>query len=177
MKNLLIFLFTLLFLYISYKLYPRVKARYNQYIEEKKIVSMDRVMTSKELKTLDGKKWSIQKHRGKKIVIIFWAKNCRYCVEEIPNVKKFYSRHKTDSNLEIITYSRDMSMKTELLKEFVEKMNIDYPILIESNTTDDNRLFSKQFKIFGLPSIFIINKDGKLEALNLRRVDEVEDYL
>ena len=177
MKNLLIFLFTLLFLYISYKLYPRVKARYNQYVEEKKIVSMDRVMTSKELNTLDGKRWSIQKHRGKKVVVIFWAKNCKYCVEEIPRVKKFYSRHKRDSKLEIITYSRDMSTKKELLKEFVEKMNIDYPILIESNITNENTLFSEQFKIFGLPSILIINEEGKQDALNIRRVDEIEDYL
>jgi len=175
MKQIVIFLILIAFIALSYKLYPRIKGRYLRYVEESKVI--DTKAPNREMKTLNGEKWSFKQHLGKKIVMIFWAKSCKYCIKEIPNINKFYNKHKDDNNLEIMSYSRDLSLDTTKLKEFIDEKSITYPILIEPNLLDKKKNFLKEFKVFGLPSIWVIDEEGNMIVANLRSIDEVLDFI
>ena len=172
-----IYIILFIFLLALYYLYPKVVARYHQYNVESKILQESSAVSSETLMTTDSKPWNIQEHRGKKVVLIFWAKSCRYCVEEIPNVQAFYDKYKKQQDIEIMSYSRDLSNDVNELQRFMQEKNMHYPVLVDRQDTPEENRFFRQFKLFGLPSIFILDEEGKLLAMNLRRVEDVLDYL
>ncbi len=175
MRNTIIVLILIAVAFIAYKIYPRVKGRYIRYIEESKV--MNREAPTRELETVSGKKWNLKDYRGKKVVIIFWAKSCHYCLEKIPFIQKFYDQYKNSENLEIVSYPRFLSKNIDELKEFMIEKNITYPVLVEPNFVDENQSYIDEFKVFGVPSIWVIDEDGNIIAANLRNIDEILDFI
>jgi len=125
---------------------------------------------TRELLTIDGKKWNMESSIGKTTIIIFWARDCSYCLREIPNIKTFYEKYKNDKNLTIVSYPRESPLNINRLKEFIKDKNITYPTLIEPNLKKSEKSFFDEFKIFGVPSIWVVDKNGYIVAGNLRNI-------
>ena len=121
-----------------------------------------------KLKTLDGKEVSLSDYRGKVVLINFWATWCPPCREEMPLFKRVYERYK-NKGFEILAVSTDTSV--DPVKKFVKEYKLDFPVLLDT----DN--ISSLYGIQGLPTSFLIDREGKIVKVRLGKYKEIESDL
>ncbi len=104
------------------------------------------------LKNLNGKSIALSSFKGKIVLLNFWASWCPPCLAEMPSFKKVYGEMKS-RGLEVIAVSADKSVNET--REFTDKKGFDFAILM-----DENRAVTKQYKVFSLPTTFLIDRKG-----------------
>jgi len=127
-------------------------------------VNKPAVGTHPELKgtTVDGEEIALSDFKGKVVMIDFWATWCGPCIAEMPNVKAVYEKYH-DKGFDIIGVSLDRSV--EPLNEYIEENHIPWPNIFDA---DQSSSLADQFAITSIPSIFIVDKEGKIAAVNAR---------
>lgn len=60
-----------------------------------------------ELPTISGGTVRLSSYRGKVVVLNFWTKNCRPCLEEMPSFAELAQSLKRDSGVAVLTVSTD----------------------------------------------------------------------
>jgi thiol-disulfide isomerase/thioredoxin len=113
--------------------------------------AMPKVPTLK-VTTLDGKSFDLAAHRGKWVIVNYWATWCIPCIKEMPDISRFVAGHK---NVAAIGLAFDDS-DTADIKAFVAKHPVVYPIAQVP--------LDKPVKDFdeprGLPTTYVIAPDG-----------------
>jgi peroxiredoxin len=104
------------------------------------------------LNNLKGEKISLSSFNGKVVILNFWATWCPSCIAEMPSLNELYREMKSDG-LEIIAVSTDRS--PEVAKKYVRKKGFDYTIVV-----DEDRKAARLFKVFSLPTTFLIDRNG-----------------
>ena len=109
-----------------------------------------------------GRTVSINKLKGKIIVLDFWASWCGPCRREIPNMKKYYAEYKT-KGVQFLSVSIDAKKDdwTKALKE--EQM-----LWMQGWTPDSGKSVLKTYQFDGIPFIILIDKEGKIYRKHLR---------
>jgi peroxiredoxin len=115
--------------------------------------------------SLDGKQFDIKTFRGKVILVDFFTSWCAPCIEELPHLKEIYAQYH-DQGFEIVGVGGD---KPEALKKLVEEHNISWTVVSETLTVA-KRLPSmeRQYGIKSYPTMFLIDREGKLVHSNAR---------
>jgi cytochrome c biogenesis protein CcmG, thiol:disulfide interchange protein DsbE len=115
-------------------------------------------------KGLDGKSIPIASLKGKVVLLNFWATWCEPCVTEIPWLIEFQKKY-GPSGFTVLGVAMDDEGKSAVVP-FVEKrefkvdgspMTMNYPIAL-----GDDDLASKFGGIIGLPTSWLITRDGKV---------------
>ena len=117
------------------------------------------------LKTLEGKEVSLSDLRGKVVLVNFWATWCPPCRSEMPLFERVYKKYK-DKGFEILAVSTDSSL--DPVKKFVKDYKISFMILY-----DDKNVVGL-YGVQGLPTSFLIDRDGKIIKVRLGEYKEVE---
>jgi peroxiredoxin len=104
------------------------------------------------LKDMNGKNVTLSSFRGKVVLLNFWATWCPPCKAEMPDLNRLY-RDTKRRGLEIIAISTDKSI--DHVKDFLSKNKLDFIILF-----DENRAAAKQYKVFSMPTTFLIDRNG-----------------
>ena len=112
---------------------------------------------------LDGKPISIETYRGKVVLVDFWAVWCGPCVAEMPNVKKVYEKYKAEG-FDVIGISLDND-ETKL-RDFLKKNEIPWRQVFSGKGWDSP--VSQQYGIYSIPSMWLIDKEGKLISYKAR---------
>ncbi len=116
------------------------------------------------LKSLDGKVYRLSDLKGKVVVLNFWASWCPDCLEEMPSLQKAYNSLNKDG---LVVLGISIDRKREKVSELVRKLKITYPILLDSK----GEVFIKKYTVIGLPSTFIIDKNGEISERIIGRYD------
>ena len=115
------------------------------------------------LKDLDGNDLSLEKYRGKVILLDFWAVWCGPCVAEMPNVKRVHEKYK-DQNFQIIGISLDKSR--ENLVAYLEKQGITWPQFFDGNGWRNQ--VAELYGINSIPRAYLIDGEGVIRKANVR---------
>ena len=117
--------------------------------------------------TLDGTPFDWSQYEGKVVLIDFWATWCGYCIREFPNMKKNYEVYK-DRGFEIIGINTDDSR--ERLDAYLEKDPLPWAIVVDRTPDPDEKreTLGTRYGIFGIPSMMLIGRDGKVITLRAR---------
>ncbi|MCK4626361.1 MAG: TlpA family protein disulfide reductase [Phycisphaerae bacterium] len=116
------------------------------------------------LTKLDGTKLNLPKDLlGKVLVIDFWATWCRPCVQTLPHLKSLYARYKP-RGVEIVGISLDKD--PQRLKSFVATNKLGWIITYSGKGWEDPT--ARKYGIQGIPSVWVIGKDGKIVSNNAR---------
>ena len=107
---------------------------------------------------LDGNPISLQDYRGKVVLLDFWGVWCGFCIDEMPNLKKIYATYK-DQGFDIIGVSLDDKEAT--LRDYIKENDIQWRQIYSGERWKDDPL-AQQYNITGVPSQWLINRDGKL---------------
>ena len=117
---------------------------------------------SAELTTLDGKAFSIPADtKGKVVVVDFWASWCPPCQELVPHMKQIHDKYK-GKDLIIVGISLDTDKPA--LTKFISDMKMDWIQTYSGKKWDDPTV--KKYGIDGIPSVWVIGKDGKVISTN-----------
>ncbi len=122
----------------------------NQTIPEEKQVGSR--APSFKLNDLSGKPVSLADHKGKVILLRFWSTACKSCKQEMPKLETIYQELKPSGLLLIAINIKD---SPEKVSDFIEGLGLTFPILI-----DENKSTAKYFKVYGVPTSFLIDKEG-----------------
>ncbi|MEM6279418.1 MAG: TlpA disulfide reductase family protein [Verrucomicrobiota bacterium] len=101
--------------------------------------------------------------KDKVILVDFWATWCGPCVAEMPHVISTYEKYK-EAGFEVIGISLDSDKAA--LDQFVADNAMGWPQYFDGKGWDND--LAKEFGITGIPATFLIGKDGKIVASNLR---------
>jgi len=117
-----------------------------------------------DLTRLDGSKLKLPNGLlGKVVVVDFWATWCGPCVAEVPHMKKVYQQYK-DKGVEFVGISLDKSR--EKLTDFIEQRGLGWVHTFSGKAWEDPT--AAAYGVRGIPSIWVIGKDGKVVSDNAR---------
>lgn len=105
-----------------------------------------------QLQDLNGNVHRVSDHRGKFVVINFWATWCAPCLHEMPELERFYQANRERAVVWGVTFER--SGKDKLI-EFVEQLGVSYPILGFGQDP-----LTGYGHVTVLPTTFIIDRKG-----------------
>ncbi|MCD6163619.1 MAG: TlpA family protein disulfide reductase [candidate division Zixibacteria bacterium] len=91
------------------------------------------------------------------VYINFWATWCAPCKKEIPELIKLYDEYK-DRGFKILGITVDNARTLGKVKSFVESHNMDFTILLDS----DSEVFRRKFKGRGIPFGFLLDNEGRI---------------
>lgn len=95
--------------------------------------------------------------KGKTVVLNFWTTWCTYCQEELAELQTFYEEKGDD--VELIAVNLTASEQSEHgVLQFIDKSDIQFIVPM-----DIKGEVAKQYKIIGIPTTFIITKNGKVK--------------
>ncbi|MEC3908734.1 TlpA disulfide reductase family protein [Tamlana sp. 2201CG12-4] len=117
---------------------------------------------------LNGSKVSLKDFKGIYLLIDFWASWCRACRIENPKIVDIYNRYK-NRKFEVISVSIDKSHKD--LKKAIKMDKLPW-----KQVHDPNYSIYNQYQLSSLPSNFLLDKNGKIIAKNVK-AEELEMIL
>lgn len=108
------------------------------------------------LSGLDGTEGSLDSFRGKVILVNFWATWCHVCREELPSLERLYRDFRSYPDFAVVTVNIDQNGQPAV-SEFMERNGYDFPVLLDSRNA-----VSSTYEVHGIPSIFVIGRDGHI---------------
>jgi cytochrome c biogenesis protein CcmG, thiol:disulfide interchange protein DsbE len=121
----------------------------------------------------DERRVTLSEHRGKIVVLNFWATWCPPCVEETPSLVRMQERMK-DKGVEVLAISLDVDEGA--YHKFLKDYKVDL-----LTVRDPNEKTNSLYGTFKYPETYIIDRNGVLRRKFIGAVDwtspEIADYL
>lgn len=117
------------------------------------------------LKDLSGRDFKLSAARGKPVLLIFLTTWCPTCRSEIPHYKDIYETY-GQRGLEIV--SIDIEEPKNRVSQFAAKNQIPYKTLL-----DEKGRAAGAYGIVGIPTMVLINKDGRILTRKYFAIDTV----
>jgi cytochrome c biogenesis protein CcmG, thiol:disulfide interchange protein DsbE len=119
----------------------------------------------KDLQRLDGSGTGrIADHRGRWVLVNFWASWCGPCRTEAPALERFHRRH---SGEDFTVLGIDLDDNTDDARAFVERYGLTYPQLRDG----DGRERRDAYGMTGFPESFLIDPEGEITLIRRGPVD------
>lgn len=112
---------------------------------------------------VEGNSFELNDYKGKVVILDFWATWCPPCVKEIPVLKNIYKNF-GDKDFEIISIALERK-PDDYAKNYVKGNKMNWVHIISK---EKGREIAKIYKIRYIPTMFILNKEGKIVATGLR---------
>ena len=108
------------------------------------------------LKDMDGKAHRLSDYRGKVVMLNFWATWCPPCRREIPSMESIYQDLGSDGFMVLAVNEFE---DADHVFAYTGQLSVfpTFPILFDSDST-----LSEQYQVKGLPTTFLIDKQGKI---------------
>jgi thiol-disulfide isomerase/thioredoxin len=101
--------------------------------------------------------------KGKWVIVNYWAEWCVGCVQEVPELNRFYNKDVANPKNNLVMLGVDYDRQSlDALKASINKAKIEYPVLQEDPDTA-----WQLGAITLLPVTFILNPEGKLAKILL----------
>ncbi|MBB1059614.1 TlpA family protein disulfide reductase [Marilutibacter spongiae] len=104
--------------------------------------------------TVDGAAYDLAEHRGKWVVVNFWATWCKPCLKEMPELSALDAMRE---HIEVIGLAYE-EIETAEMQAFLEKHPVVYPIAILDTYAPPADFETPR----GLPMTYLIDPSGKV---------------
>jgi len=126
-------------------------------------------LTRTDLPDLAGGRATLERWRGKVVVVNFWASWCPPCREEIPGLIRIQQKLAANG-LQVVGIAVDSADKS---RQAATEMSISYPVLVaEVQIIDVTRRLGN--RAGGLPFTIVLDRDGRLVTTHLGLLSEGE---
>jgi thiol-disulfide isomerase/thioredoxin len=106
--------------------------------------------------------------RGRVVLIDFWTFGCFNCRNTLPYIKGWHDRYR-DKGLTVVGVHSpefDEERKVENLRRAVASLGINYPVV-----TDNNYQTWNAYNVEAWPTIFLLDKQGRIRWMHLGEGD------
>jgi peroxiredoxin len=111
------------------------------------------------LEALDGSEVSLQDHRGKVVLINFWATWCPPCRDEIPDIEAAFKTRQEDG---FVVLGVNVEEAREIVAPFVDAFEMSYPVLL-----DESGRLLQTYRAMGLPMSVVVDQEGVIQARHI----------
>ncbi len=105
---------------------------------------------------LDGGEVRLAAHRGRHVLVNFWATWCPPCLAEMPSIEAMHRRF-ADGSLEVIAIAS--AEEAPRVREFVERLGITFTVAIDADGEVSARYGARE-----LPVTFVLDPGGRIVA-------------
>jgi thiol-disulfide isomerase/thioredoxin len=105
-------------------------------------------------KDLEGERVFIDAFRGRTVVVSFWASWCAPCREELPKLEAIQRAYGRDR---LVVVAANQGEARRDVRRSVNSWNRELQMLI---TTDRSERAGRAYKIQGIPTTILVNRDG-----------------
>jgi peroxiredoxin len=115
-----------------------------------------------ELPSMNGNKVRLSSFRGKVVILNFWTKTCRPCLEEMPSIADLAKALKAHPNVALITITTDEDAKDarDTLKSVLGGGDAPFEVLIDAESSVVREKYGT--KLF--PETWFIDQQGVIRA-------------
>lgn len=135
------------------------KESYMKLLEHLQKSMLDETAPSFALYNLEGKKTDIADLKGKVVIVDFWATWCGPCKASFPGMQKVVDKYKADPNVKFVfvdTWEQGEDKKKDA-EDFITKNKYTFDVLMDLQDK-----VVAQFQVDGIPTKFVIDKEGKI---------------
>jgi len=112
-----------------------------------------------ELQDLDGETVSLSELRGKTVLISFWETQCPACIYQMPYIQQVYDEW---SGKGVIVLAVNIGESSSRAKGFLQSSGYSFLVLL-----DTNGRVAVKYGIRGIPTTFLIDKDGIIQDIKI----------
>lgn len=98
----------------------------------------------------DGGEFALSEHRGKTVVLSFWASWCTPCQRELPALADFAKEHK-----DLVVIAVNVDREREDAESFLSRVSFALPIAF-----DNEALALGAFDVTSMPTMFVVDPIG-----------------
>ena len=117
-----------------------------------------RTMPPVELRQLNGGTWRLADHRGRVVIINYWATWCGPCLQEVPALMRLNEEMRS-SPVDAVGVSMDQGDPGQVerrVRRFVEALRVSYPIALQAPMSQ------MEFGMEALPTTILIDQAGRV---------------
>jgi len=130
-------------------------------------VSQRKPMPDFTFQTLDGGSWTLSQHRGRVVLLNFWATWCPPCQAETPSLVKIADEGQS-RGLDVAGVAMDQENKDSLnnIRSFTAVYHVPYPVLLP-------KAFSPVTSVIqSYPTTYLIDRQGRIANAFTGALDE-----
>ena len=128
---------------------------------------LDRPAAAFALTSYAGEPMSLEAHRGRVVVVNFWASWCHpACYEEAPVLERQWRGYRDRG---VVVVGVDIQDKREAAEKFVADFGLTFPVAQDLKGT-----VSVDYGVYGVPETFFVDRKGRIRVKHVGAVtDEV----
>lgn len=107
--------------------------------------------------TAQGTRFDLAEHRGRWVVVNFFATWCVPCRVEHPELVRFTEEHATAGDVQVVSIA--FQDDAEAIDQYFERNGGEWPVII-----GDTGRMALDFGVTGVPESFVVNPDGVIVA-------------
>jgi thiol-disulfide isomerase/thioredoxin len=110
-----------------------------------------------QLDLLDGAKYKLAEHKGRVVILDFWATWCGPCLQYMPQVEEV-AREFADQGVELVAVN--MEEQPEPVKSMLERHKLKMTVAL-----DRDGAVAGKYAVTAIPQTVVIDRDGKIARL------------
>ena len=108
-----------------------------------------------KLPAVDGTVYDLAAHRGRWVVVNFWATWCGPCREEMPDFAAIYQQRQADG---FVVLAVNAFEPPEEVAAFVDEFALTFPVILDESGTINTEIYGAAVE--GYPTSLLIDRDG-----------------
>ena len=121
------------------------------------------------LQDLNNQTWSLDKVRGKVVLLRFWADWCPHCRNEMPIIDKYYRKLNKDG---FFVLAVNVNQRPEVVLAFTAQLDITFPVPL-----DPDGKTAKRYGVYAIPTNFLIDREGIIREILIGEVFKEEKFM
>ena len=110
-----------------------------------------------ELSMMDGSTFKLSEHRGKPVVLAFWASWCGPCRLELPALDAYAVEH---PDVSIVAVNVDRELKDA--EKFLRQVSVDLPVALDA----ESRVMGN-FSVYTMPTTILLDPNGTVKLFKI----------
>lgn len=131
--------------------------------EADRLRQLTRAFAGLDVRDMAGRRWTAADFRGRVVVMDFWATWCAPCWKELPWLRRIHE--KAPAFVQVLGVSLDVTDRRTLVAWF-NRQRVDWPQVWETQGYES--ALAQRFGVGSLPTTLVIDRSGRVVAMNLR---------
>jgi cytochrome c biogenesis protein CcmG/thiol:disulfide interchange protein DsbE len=113
----------------------------------------------------NGRRFSLDEHQGKVVLVTFWASWCVPCRDEAPRLEAVWRAYRDRG---VVVVGVNVQDAEPAARRFIEEFGLTFP-----NGPDAGGRVAIDYGVYGIPELFVVGRDGRITYKHVGAVSEV----